>query len=152
MTDALARTPALPFLPMSTTVSDVATGVLMTASDGHVVLRVPGTNYLIRLACAADERDLAPHVGRRVRGVVHAKALKMNHAAGGGVFIEPVDGHPRIVQGRVIATDIQRNRVLADVVVPMWLEVAPGQAASDFATGQLLNFYVQSGATFTPVA
>ena len=51
-----------------------------------------------------------------------------------------------------IATDIERNRVLADVVVPMWLEVAPGQAASDFATGQLLNFYVQSGATFTPVA
>lgn len=137
---------------MATTVSDVANAVLESASDGHVVLKVPGTNYRIRLRTMGDEHALSGHVGRRVQGIVHARALKMNHAKGGGVFVEPVDGHPRIVQGRVIATDIVRNRVLADVVLPMWLEVSPGQAAADFATGQLLNFYVESGATFTPVA
>ena len=72
-------------------------------------------------------------------------------AQSGGIFVEPSEGHARIVQGRVIATDTRSNMVLADVVVPMWIAVPQGQAASDFATGDLLNFYVQSGSTIEPV-
>jgi hypothetical protein len=34
----------------------------------------------------------------------------------------------------------------------MWIEPFDGQQATDFATGDLVNFYMQSGAIFTPVA
>jgi hypothetical protein len=80
--------------------------------------------------------------------VVHARALKMNRATGGGVYIEPVNGHPRSVQGRVLATDTVNNKILAHVVIPMWITVPAGQAAADFSTGELLNFYVESGTSF----
>ena len=84
--------------------------------------------------------------------MIHGKALKINVAHAGGQFIEPVLGHPRIVNGTVIAVDPAENRLLAQVVVPMWVDVAEGQSARDFATGQLVNFYFASGVSFTPVA
>ena len=59
---------------------------------------------------------------------------------------------PRIVNGVVIATDPAQNRLLAQVVVPMWVDVAEGQSARDFSTGQLVNFYFASGVSFTPIA
>jgi hypothetical protein len=61
-------------------------------------------------------------------------------------------GQPRIVQGVVRGVDPAANRMLVEVVVPMWVEPFDGQRATDFATGDMVNFYVQSGARFTPVA
>ena len=68
----------------------------------------------------------------------------------GGNFIEPLDGRPRIVQGTVLAIDPTANEVLLDLVVPIRLEMFEGQSAGEFATGEMVNFYMHPGATFTP--
>lgn len=117
--------------------------------DGRVGLTLDGTSYEIHLAIAGDASRL-PKAGKRTSGVIHGKALRMHRAGAGGRFIEPVLGHPRIVQGTVMATDPAANRMLADVVVPMWLELEPDQPVREFATGDLVNFYCASGMTFAP--
>lgn len=117
--------------------------------DGRVGLAIDGTSYEIHLAIAGEAAAL-PKAGKRCRGVIAGRALRMHRAGGGGRFIEPVLGHPRIVQGTVMAIDPAANRMLADVVVPMWLALEPEQSVREFATGELVNFYCQSGMTFTP--
>ena len=139
---------------MQHTESDTATVVLESLTEGRIHVSIPKTNYSLDFVDAnpAARAGLAGQVGRHIHGVVHARALKMHLATGGGVFIEPVQGHPRSVQGRVLATDMVHNKILAHVVIPMWIAVPAGQAASDFSTGELLNFYVESGASFRAVS
>lgn len=116
--------------------------------EGFVV-SVPHTEYLLRLhlkgSCHA-----AP--GKRVSGTITGQAQKLSRALAGGEFIEPVCGHPRIVQGRVRATDAGTNRVLVQAVVPMWVTPAAGQSATEFRAGDFVNFYLESGVSFAPVA
>lgn len=116
-----------------------------------VELLLPGTDYRLSLQLSGDP-SLLPEPGKRLRGVISGKALRMHRAAAGGRFIEPVMGHPRIVQGTVMAIDPAANRMLADVVVPMWLTLEAAQPVQEFATGDLVNFYCESGMRFTPVA
>jgi hypothetical protein len=59
---------------------------------------------------------------------------------------------PRIVQGRVLAIDINANAVLIDLAVPAWVDMEASQPAGQWQTGDMLNFYVESGMTFTPTA
>jgi hypothetical protein len=121
-----------------------------------VVLGVHGTDYRLELTPAVAPADFPPlrsERNRRIRGVISARALKMHQASAGGRFIEPVHGRPRIVQGTVYAVDAENDRLLMDVVVPMWVSVesaVTGQAASDFSQGDMLNFYVESDIGFSP--
>ncbi len=135
---------------MQHTETDTARVVLESLTEGRMTIAIPRTNYSLDLVDTnpAARSTLSTQVGRHINGVVHARALKMNRATGGGVYIEPVNGHPRSVQGRVLATDTVNNKILAHVVIPMWITVPAGQAAADFSTGELLNFYVESGTSF----
>lgn len=130
---------------MAPVLTDTLRVVVTATCADAITVRIPGTQY---------ELTLRPHcprcravTGERAQARFRATALKMHHAHAGGVFIEPCQGHPRIVQGRVLATDTATNRILADAVVPLWITVPQGQAAADFSTGDLLNFYLESGAT-----
>ncbi len=126
----------------------IAQGVLDELGDEHLVLAVSGTEYRLRLAIAADGSKMASHVGKRIKGRIHATALQMHAAQAGGRFVEPVWGAPRIVSGTVLTVDEAKNRLLVDVAVPMWVTVADEQHATDFAEGQMVNFYVTSGTSF----
>ncbi|MSR69918.1 MAG: hypothetical protein EXS17_06185 [Phycisphaerales bacterium] len=141
---------------MQHTESDTARVVASSCADGRIIVSIPHTQYEIELNLLPNDplrNDGANAVlGTHITGVVHARALKMHRATGGGVYIEPVQGRPRSVQGRILATDVVNNKVLAHVVIPMWVSVPQGQAASDFSTGELVNFYVESGTSFTPTA
>ena len=125
-------------------------------TDDLVVLGVHGTDYLIELAPTVPSDEFpAPRSSRnrRIRGTVAGRALKMHHAEAGGRFIEPVHGRPRIVQGTVFEVDAPNDRLLMDVVVPMWITLdtaTTGQSASEFSPGDLLNFYLEPGTSFTP--
>lgn len=134
---------------MHTTDSDLVRGTLESANGNEITLSLPGTDYRLRFTQVGPT---AVHPGKRVKGVVRAKALRMHKAEAGGAFIEPMMGQPRIVQGVVRGVDAGANRLLVDVVVPMWVEPFDGQQATEFAAGDMVNFYVQSGASFTPVA
>jgi len=130
---------------------DTARVRIESASDLEIVLTIPGSVYCLHLKPGAPLAAFPSEPGRRASGVVRGRALRMHKAAAGGSFIEPIEGHPRIVQGAVIAADLERNRLLIRAVVPIWLDVCAGQLASDFQTGDLVNFYAESGMTFTPL-
>ena len=132
-------------------IDDLCRGRVAWVRDGRIGLRLPNSDYELHLELEGDPAAL-PAEGKRVRGVISGQALKLHRATAGGRFIEPVLGHPRIVQGSVLAVDRSGNRILADVVVPMWVHLAEGQSAGEFTTGDLVNFYFASGVRFTPVS
>jgi hypothetical protein len=125
--------------------SDLARVHVQSSAGGLAVLKVPGAEYQIHAVAKGHVET-----GRHLSGRLEARALKMHRAQAGGCFIEPLAGAPRIVQGRVMDVDAARNRLLIDVTIPMWVQALPGQAAT-FNAGDLVNFYVESGTTFTPV-
>ena len=124
---------------------DLATLRLETAADGIAEFTVPGTQYRLHLAVDAD-LDAQP--GRRIRGRVRGRALRMHRASAGGNFIEPLQGRPRIVQGIVLAVDPDANEVVLDLVVPVRIAMHADQAAGTFSTGDVVNFYMESGTRF----
>ena len=126
---------------------EIAEFKLVHLDAGVGTFAVPGTGY--RLELQVPEGCDAP-IGRRIRGRVRGQALRMHRTGAGGNFIEPLDGRPRIVQGTVLAIDPTANEVLLDLVVPIRLEMFEGQSAGEFATGEMVNFYMHPGATFTP--
>ena len=111
------------------------------------VISVPHTEYMLRLHLKGSTGVAA---GKRIQGVISGQAQKFHRAHAGGEFIEPVEGHPRIVQGRIRAVDTAANRVLLQAVVPMWVSIAAGQSASEFHAGDFVNFYMESGVSFAP--
>jgi hypothetical protein len=131
---------------------DLCTLTLLAIRDGgELELGVPGTEYRLHLACEGDPSRLRPSAAaRRVQGTIHGKALKLSKALGGGKFIEPLWGHPRIVQGTVLAADAAGNRLLVDLAVPAWLTLEAGQSTAEFPRGTLVNMYLASGMTFRP--
>ena len=125
-------------------------------AEGVVVLGVHGSDYRLELVSTVDAESFPEprsQRNRRIHGVIEARALKLHRASAGGRFIEPVHGRPRILQGTVYEVDLANDRLLMDVVVPMWVTVETeitGQAACEFSQGDLLNFYVESDISFTP--
>jgi len=129
------------------TVNEIARGVVESADAGRLVLRIPQTDYRLQLVPTGP---ISTPVGKRIKGVIHAKALRLFATQGGGKFIEPVIGEPRIVAGMVIAVDALARRVLVDVSVPMWMTLDDRQPKLEVAVGELVNCYVESGINFTP--
>jgi hypothetical protein len=124
-------------------------GIVSEVGDGSIVLELPHTDYRLRLRL--ESSVAAPEAGRRVSGIIEGDALRIHAAEGGGRFIEPAWGEPRIVAGTVLAVDAEQGRVLVDVAAPIWLRAQVGQDFEVIAEGGLVNCYVASGATFTPV-
>jgi hypothetical protein len=138
---------------MPTAVSDIARVVLeqiIPGTPARILVSVPRNEYRLELVLNGDAGIMAAHQGKRVQGVIRGRALRMWNARAGGCFIEPVWGHPRIVQGRVLGTDLERNCVLLDLVVPAWFQLEVSQSVAQFQTGDMVNFYVESGVSFTP--
>lgn len=136
------------FVPTSTPATsglDVATLRLAACTDGVAEFTVPGTQYRLHLAVDAG---FDAETGRRVKGRVRGRALRMHRAGAGGNFIEPLQGRPRIVQGTVLAVDPAANEVILDLVVPVRVAMHEGQSATAFSTGDVVNFYMEPGTRF----
>lgn len=131
--------------PSSPTTPPTVTGVIDAVGDGWVQLKVPDTDYRLRLV---PKEGVSYSVGDKVSGVVRAQAQRMDVIPAGGRYIEPVQGRPRRVQGRVTGGSVSANEVYIKagpgvVVTPM----AP-QRAGDFSIGQIVTFDVKPGTTF----
>ena len=120
----------------------------MEVSCCSVVLSIPGSSYRLKLALNGSSSAISTPVGKRIKGTIEARALRVHPARAGGKFVEPVWGEPRIVQGTVKGRE--HNRLLVDVSVPMWVTLDERQNPAEFPDGQMVNFYVESGTTFTP--
>ncbi len=129
----------------------LARGILESLTDEELVLAVPHTEYKLHLAPTVPAGEFSKYVGKRIRGVIEAVALRIHPARGGGRFIEPVWGAPRIIAGKVCSVDKAKRRVLVDAGVPMWVTATERQDLSELHEGRLVNFYVKSGTSFRPV-
>ena len=120
---------------------------LMTSDGSTVRVAIPGSDYRLTLLSPAEQSAaLRGREGRTILGCVQAKALRLHRAGGGGRFIEPLDGAPRIIQGQVKEVDGSGRRLLVEAAVPMWISLAAGDDPAGFAVGDLVNCYVESGA------
>lgn len=109
-----------------------------------VKVSFPNTSYELHLLPAVPTRT---PVGKRIIGVVRAKARRIDIVESGGKFVEPVSGRPRRVQGRVVS--IVGDALVVDAGVP--IHVTPTDARqkpSDFEPGEIVGFDVLDGATF----
>ena len=130
----------------------VAKGVLEDVREDRIVLSIPHTDYQLHLVPTVPAAQLRPKLGKRVKGTIHAKALRIHPAKGGGRFIEPVWGTPRIVAGKVLSADSDRREAVIDLTVPFVVRTMDEQVFDGILEpGRLVNFYVETGCSFTPL-
>ena len=121
-----------------------------------IVFHVPGSQYQIHLR---QEGTITGQVGKRIAGVIHASARRVDATSQGGRFVEPVIGRPRRIQGTVLAHDAAANTITVDcagsaavdgVGLPVVCKLTdPRQKPEQFPLGTLVGFDVLDGATFT---
>jgi len=111
-----------------------------------VVLSFANTSYKLHLEPTAAV-DTPP--GKKVVGLIRARAKRVDTVGSGGRYVEPVFGRPRRIQGVVVANDGGVLPVNAGVPVLCTL-TDPRQKPEDFGPGDFVTFGVERGATFTP--
>lgn len=134
---------------MTTATEIASSGKVSEVREGLVTFRPTGTNYELHLVCP---RYSGP-VNTPMTGVIRAKARKIYTVLSGGLFITPIFGQPRIIQGRIRALD-EKSMVLhagGNIVV----EFPQDDSAFDLVNGPLsvgtmANVVVFPGATFEP--
>ncbi len=126
----------------------IARGVLAESDDKRIVLAIPGTDYRLELALSGA---LGSRVGDKIAGTIRAQARRIDVVKSGGLFIDPVFGRPRNVQGRIIEVDTNGNTLTVNAGAPIVVKPSPRQKAADFRPAQLVHFAAEPGATFTPV-
>jgi len=125
----------------------VARGVLCENTDGKIVLSFAGTDYRLHLVTKGGVN--AP-VGSKVEGRIVAQARRIDVIKSGGRYVEPVEGRPRRVQGRVIGIDESAECVIVSAGVPICCKTNGRQKATDFKADQMVTMDVLPGAFFKP--
>ncbi|MEQ8850716.1 MAG: hypothetical protein RIB32_02925 [Phycisphaerales bacterium] len=126
-----------------------ATGVLESVDEDSIVLAIPETSYRLHLKVMK-----APNtpIGKRVTGLIHVQARRIDVVGTGGRYVEPVFGRPRRVQGSVVAVDPTDRTITVNAGVPIVCRTDGRQKADQFKTGDFVSMDVHSGATFTPTS
>jgi len=134
--------------PIRTIAEGVFRGRARSRDGEAIILARPGTDYRVELIPASPV-DAEP--GARLRGEIRVQAARMDVIATGGKYIEPVDGPPRRVAGRIIAIDERANLVHVDAgPFPVACKPHKLQQASQFRVDQLVTMGVSPGAEFHP--
>lgn len=122
-------------------------GVLREQRDGAIVLALAGTNYRLRLAV---DQPLDEPIGSKVRGWIRARAARIDSIKSGGRYIEPLEGRPRRVQGRVLSVDEVNEELLVLAATRVVCRTDGRQRVTMFEPGQMVSFDVEPGARFEP--
>lgn len=130
--------------PSSPTTPPVVSGVIDEVHADWVQLRVPSTDYRLRLVPA---EGLSVSVGDKIDGIIRAQALRMDVVPAGGRYIEPVQGRPRRIQGRIIGGNADCNEIYVKAGPSVIITPMAPQRASDFSIGQMVSFDVRQGST-----
>lgn len=107
-----------------------ATGTAIANTDGTVVFSPAGTNYRLHLLGKAG-----PPTGERISAVIQAAARKVLTVPSGGNFIVPIEGPPKIVQGRVVF--LEQTRMVVRAGAPVIVDLPADDGAYDLACGPI---------------
>jgi hypothetical protein len=124
----------------------VATGRFLRSSGTSSVFSPNNTTYELTI----DGPSVPLNTSIRVTLVaVGRKVLTM---PSGGNFVSPIQGPPRVVQGRVLA--IEGDSLVVQAGVPIRIKLPADESAVDLnngsiAVGQTVNVTLRPGVTFT---
>jgi hypothetical protein len=127
-----------------------SSGKVLSIKDGSIVFSPVGTRYEMHLVSSA----FAGPIDVPVKGIVRVKPKKIWTVPSGGLFVTPIFGPPKTIQGRIRALDEEQMVVHAggDFVV----ELPEDAKLYDLANGPLrvgamVNVTALPGATFEMV-
>ncbi|MFI4915730.1 MAG: hypothetical protein ACIAS6_04395 [Phycisphaerales bacterium JB060] len=114
----------------------------------HVRLGFANTSYDLHLLPTSPVKA---EPGDKVFGTIQARARRIDPVPSGGMYVEPVIGRPRRVQGRIVGHG--SDTIIVDAGVPFHCTLTDDrQHAQDFKVGDMVTFAVLDGASFTPKA
>jgi hypothetical protein len=133
---------------MATATAIPTSGKVTAVREGLVIFNPAGTSYELQLVCPTYNGP----INSPVKGVVRVKARKIYTVPSGGLFITPIFGSPRIIQGRIRALDTQ-SMVLHAGGAEVTVDFPANDDAFDLASGPLTigrmaNVVALPGATF----
>ncbi len=121
----------------------------IVASEGALVVFAPAnTKYQLHLAFAGDAAVLP---AGNTTAAIRVQARKVLGVSGGGNFVVPIYGPPRILQGRIMQLD-QRQMVL-QCGLPIVVDLPQEAEGMDLTHGPLevggrVNVVAMPGASF----
>ena len=123
-----------------------AQGVVKSAGNGKLVLKLSATQYELHL-----ESALSADPGSRIKGTVCVQARKVWTISAGGSFTSPLVGPPRVIQGRIKSVD--GNRLVVQAGFPVSVEMPQDKTGLDLKNGPLqagvmVNITAYPGARF----
>ena len=126
-----------------------AKGKVVEDRNGRVVFQPRGTNYELHLDC----RDYRGPLRKPTSGVVRVRARKLYTVSSGGLFVAPILGTPRTIQGRVMA--VSDDQIVIHAGGPVLVDLPADAHAVDLAggpvaVGTMVNVVSMPGATFEP--
>ena len=126
-----------------------AKGKVVESRSGVVIFQPRGTNYELHLDCENYRGPLR----KATSGVVRVRARKLYTVPSGGLFIAPILGTPRTIQGRVIA--VGDDQIVIHAGGPVLVDLPADAHAIDLASGPvsegtMVNVVALPGATFEP--
>ena len=122
----------------------------VTAVHGATVVFQPtNSTYQLHLAAVGGRYDGPIDVP--VDAVLRATARKVYTVPSGGLFVTPIVGPPRIVQGRV--TDVAKTELAVQAVVTVNVTLSDAAGAIELANGaiadgSMVNVVLLPGMTF----
>lgn len=134
---------------MTTATEMLTTGKVTAVKEDSVVFTPAGSNYELHLVCPGYARSF----NKPISGIIRVKARKIYTVPSGGLFITPIFGPPKIIQGRIRALD-QKSMVL-HAGGNISVEFPDNDDAFDLVNGpltpgRLANVVAWPGATFEP--
>ncbi len=122
--------------------------VLAAQDESSAVLAIPETDYRIHVML---KEPLTHETGARLRGRLRASARRIDVIAAGGRYIEPVNGRPRRIQGRVITIDEINDTTTVKAPIPIVCRTNALQRAVSFKPDQMVSFDIEPGVRFEPL-
>ncbi len=119
------------------------------------VIRVEGDSIVFKPSNSTYELILkspgyAGPVGEAVELVIHGKARKSYTVPSGGLFVSPIMGPPKVLQGRVKDVSGDQITLNCGVVMNITLSTEPGaieMANGPIAANGLVNVILMAGAS-----
>jgi len=135
---------------MATATLMPSNGKVLSTKDGTVVFSPAGTNYEMHLNSPA----FAGPLDSPVKGIVRVKPKKIWTVPSGGLFISPIFGPPKTIQGRIRSLDEEQMVIHAGGSIVV--ELPEDANLYDLANGPLrvgamVNVTAFRGATFEMV-
>jgi hypothetical protein len=136
---------------MATATESPARGKVLSVKDGVVTFSPAGTNYEMHLNSPA----FAGPLNTPVKGVVRVQPKKIWTVPSGGLFVSPIFGPPKTIQGRIRALDETMMVIHAGGSIVVSLpkdDTVYDLPCGPLRVGVMVNVTAQPGATFEVVS